>query len=107
MKEGACERENVFVCASCMPASEPLLPCCSGLCLPLVELLSTSPYSPEPLNFRGSAHKIKRGKGDPTSAPAEILEIENYDVCDILRFVCPVFTWFCLFLKSCMSATEQ
>lgn len=34
---------------------------------------------------------------DPTSAVSRNLEIENYDVCDILRFLCPVFTWLVCF----------
>lgn len=44
---------------------------------------------------------------DLTSAIRRDLEIEKYDVCDILRFLCQVFTWLCLFLQSCESATEQ
>lgn len=99
-------RASVCVCVSCMLVSEPLLPSCSGVCLPLELFLDISSYSLEPPNFQGTTRKMERTEQeDLTSATGRDLEIEKYDVCDILRFVCPVFTWFCL--QSCVSATEQ
>ncbi len=70
-------------------------------------MLQTGASSPR--NFQGTLHKkTKRTEHEGlTSASGRDLEIEKYNVCDILRFVCPVFTWFCLFLQSCESATEQ
>lgn len=86
----------------CVCASEPVLWSCSSVCLPLVLQFSISSYRLTP-PCRGTTHTHKKqtkqesDHEDPTSAVSRNLEIENYDVCDILRFLCPVFTWLVCF----------
>lgn len=57
-------------------------------------------------NIQGTAHK-KKTCWTQGSEVCHQQRLRENGVCYILRFLCLVFTWLCLFLQSCESATQQ